>query len=105
MRVFLMILTITVIHASIIQNSYTDACFYFPIGNIPVDRNFNYTITQAWTPEQAAQLRSGALNTSDFIDVKGWIPYSDQNQNKFFSKIAKDGEEIQSKLTFVKNVL
>ena len=81
MRVFLMILTITVIHAFIIQNYYTDTCFYFPLGNIPSINCFNYTIIQAWTPEQAAQLRSGALNTSDFIDVQGWVPYSDQNQN------------------------
>lgn len=44
MRVFLMILTITVIHAYIIQNTYSDTCFYFPLGNIPSINCFNYTI-------------------------------------------------------------
>jgi hypothetical protein len=106
-KTFIVILAIATLQASATHiqkhDEYTDTCFYFPIGNIPVDRNFNYTITQAWTAEQAAQLKSGALNTSHFIDVKGWRPYD--GPNRFFSKIAKDGEKIQSKLTFVKNVL
>lgn len=107
LKTFILILAIAAFQASAIHiqkhDEYTDTCFYFPLGNIPVDRNFNYTIIKAWTAEQAAQLKSGALNTSDFIDVKGWRPYD--GPNRFFSRIAKDGEKIQNKLTFVKNVI
>ena len=31
-----------------------DTCFYSSIGNIFKNDNFNYTITQAWSAEQAA---------------------------------------------------
>jgi hypothetical protein len=26
-----------------------DTCFYLPVGKISTDKNFNYTITSAWT--------------------------------------------------------
>jgi hypothetical protein len=64
------------------HDAFTDTCFYLPVGNLYTTKRFNYTITQAWTAEQAAQLKSGALNTSDFINVEGWHPY--RRPNKMF---------------------
>jgi len=85
-KALIVIVSILIFQSSTIHiekhDLFSDTCFYFPLGDIPVDPNFNYTITQAWTSEQAAQLRSGALNTSEFIDVKGWTPYD--GRNKFF---------------------
>lgn len=80
-----------------------DTCFYLPIGDITKLEQFNYTITSAWTPEQAAQLKSGALNTSDFIHVQGWLPYS--HPNKFFEEVSKGAKRDLRKLTKVKDVL
>lgn len=57
------------------HDAYTDACFYLPVGSLYTTKSFNYTIIQAWTAEQAIQLKSGALNISDFIHVEGWHPY------------------------------
>jgi hypothetical protein len=80
-----------------------DTCFYLPLGNISTDRHFNYTITSAWTAEQSAQLKSGALNTSDFIHVSGWHPY--KHPNHFFATVGRKGRAITHDLAFVKNVL
>lgn len=79
-----------------------DTCFYSSIGNIFKDNDFNYTITQAWTAEQAGQLKSGALNTSDFIHVNGWEAYS--TPSKFFTQAGSKGKHIERKLKPIKNV-
>lgn len=79
-----------------------DTCFYSSIGNIYKERNFNYTITQAWTADQVGQLKSGALNTSDFIHVNGWEAYS--KRSKFFSQAGSKGKFVERKLKPVKNV-
>lgn len=79
-----------------------DTCFYVSVGNILKDNRFNYTITQAWDAAQAEQLKSGALNTSDFIHVQGWEAYS--KPNRFFSEAGRKGHSVLRILKPIKDV-
>lgn len=54
---------------SLSHDSSIDTCFYEPLGPIELNPYFKYTITKAWTAEEGAQIKSGALNSSDFIKV------------------------------------
>lgn len=83
-------------------NNY-DTCLYLPLGHIYKTDDFNYTITTAWTPEQVPLLKNGSLNTSDFIKVQGWVPYS--KPYAFFEHVGRHGEEIIRKLVPTKSVL
>ncbi len=96
------IFTATSLHLSEHLSNY-DTCFFVSLGHINTLSSFNYTITKAWTAEQTPLLKNGSLNTSDFIHVSGWAPYS--SPVKFFSDVAKKGQKIVRKLTFVKDVL
>jgi hypothetical protein len=85
------------------HDSNFDTCLYLPLGHLNQESSFKYNITQAWTADQAAHLKSGALNTSNFIHVSGWIPYS--RPNTFFAEAGKKGVKIiNHKLTPLKNV-
>jgi hypothetical protein len=91
-KIFVLTLAILFIGASTISltkhEAYSDTCFYLPVGSLFTKRAFNYTITQAWTTEQQAQLKSGALNTSDFINVQGWKPY--RRPNRMFQAVTRN---------------
>lgn len=106
-KIFLLILLalflqVSTFNIATLDGKY-DSCFYLPIGNITKDRKFYYTITSAWTPEQAAELESGALNTSDFIHVTGFRPY--KRPVPFFAAVGKRGPRLTRKLIYIKNVL
>lgn len=51
------------------HDSYSSTCFYLPLGELDTDPTFTYTITKAWTADEGSQIKSGALNVSDFIHV------------------------------------
>lgn len=80
-------------------------CLWRPLGDIDSNPKFTYTITKQWTAEEAAQLKSGALNTSDFIDVKGWTPYNPKKPFEFFTKIGREGLRHYKTWTPIKKVL
>lgn len=89
---------------SLTHDSSIDTCFYEPLGHIELDPNFKYTITKAWTAEEGAQIKSGALNSSDFIHVEGWTAYNEPI--KFFQKVGeKATRQFEHKFTAVKDVL
>ena len=70
---------------SLTHDSSIDVCFYEPLGHIEIDPTFKYTITKEWTADEGAQIKSGALNASDFIHVEGWTPY--EFPFRFFEKV------------------
>jgi len=80
-------------------------CFWRPLGDVDSAPRFSYTITKAWTDEEAAQLKAGTLNTSDFINVKGWTPFNPKKPIEFFTKIGKYGLKAYKTLTPIKEVL
>jgi hypothetical protein len=105
-KLLILILTALFLQATTMSltkhDEFSNACFYFPAGNTFETSTFNYTITQAWTSAQVPQLQSGALNASDFIDVKGWLPYT--TRSAFFLELGNRGRNILTQLDFVKNV-
>jgi hypothetical protein len=80
---------------SLTHDSSIDLCFYEPLGHIDIAPRFKYTITKAWTAEEGAQIKSGALNSSDFINVDGWFPY--RQPIKFFEKV---GEKATQRFSY-----
>ena len=80
---------------SLTHDSSIGVCFYEPLGHIETNRRFKYTITKAWTAEEGAQIKSGALNSSDFIHVEGWKPYSEPYT--FFERI---GEQVSERFSY-----
>lgn len=82
---------------------YSNSCFYLPLGETKTNSDFTYTITKAWTPEQAGQIKNGTLNVSDFIDVKGWKPYG--TSNYFLREIGRQGTSSLRDLKFVKHII
>ena len=70
---------------SLSHDSSIDVCFYEPLGHINLNPEFKYTITKAWTAEEGTQIKSGALNASDFIHVEGWEAYSEPFE--FFERV------------------
>ena len=89
---------------SLTHDSSIDTCFYEPLGSIELDRSFRYTITKAWTAEEAAQIKSGALNSSDFIHVQGWRSYSEPIN--FFERVGeRPTRQFERKYTALKDVL
>lgn len=71
------------------NNDPFPSCFWRLLRDIDCDIHFTYTITQQWTEAEAAQLKSGALNTSDYIDVQGWTPYNPAHPFDFFTQMGR----------------
>lgn len=75
MKILLLSVTCLILQISslsLTHDSSIDTCFYEPLGHININPDFKYTITKAWTEEEAAQIKSRTLNASDFIHVEGW---------------------------------
>ncbi len=97
-------LLLQVCSLSLTHDSSIDVCFYEPLGHIELNNRFKYTITKAWTAEEGAQIKSGALNSSDFINVEGWTPY--RKPIKFFEKVGeKATRQFERRYTPLKDVL
>jgi hypothetical protein len=91
-KTLLLILFITTINClSLTHDQALANCFYRPLGDIASTSEFTYTITNQWTDSQIPDLKSGKLNTSDFIHVNGWTPYDPQSPFIFFTKMGKKG--------------